>query len=174
MSVPGMTPTRFYGPSVLRLDLPRGGAQPAAWRWILATVLAVGASLLACLGLAYIAVVLYPDLAGYGHFQFGDYSRLTIIGVIGACVGWPVVAWFTTRARRLYLWLAIVVTVVSLAPDAWILHTGQPPAGVATLIAMHFALALITYPAMVFLAPQKSSHSAQSQVHGQAPNTRRR
>jgi hypothetical protein len=155
----GASPTRFYGPSILRLDLPWGRAQPSAWRWILATVLAVGASLLACLGLAHIAVVLDPDLAGYGHFQFADYGRLTIVGVVGACVGWPIVTWLTTSARRLYLWLAVVVTVFSLAPDVWILHTGQPPAGVATLVAMHFALAVITYPATVFLAPQRLRQS---------------
>ena len=157
MSAQRTTSNRFYGPAFLRLDLPRGAARPSAWRWILGTVAAVGASLLACFALARIAVALSPALAGYGHFQFGDYSKLTIIGVIVACVGWPVVAWFTTSARRLYLWLAIAVTVVSLAPDVWILHLGQPPAGVATLVVMHFALAAITYPAMICVAPQRST-----------------
>jgi hypothetical protein len=151
----GTTPTGFYGPSILRLDLPQGDAQPPAWRWILATVLAVGASLLACFALAQLAIALLPSLAGYGHFQFGDYGRLTVIGVAAACVGWPIVTWFTTTARRLYLWLAIAVTVIGLAPDAWILHLGQPVAGVATLVAMHLALAVITYPSMVFIAPQR-------------------
>lgn len=155
-------PTRFYGPAALRLDLPRGSAQPAVWRWILATVLAVVGSLLACFVLALLATALIPSLAGYGHFQFSDYSKLTIIGVIAACVGWPIVTWFTTSARRLYLWLAIIVTVVSLAPDAWILHLGQPAAGVATLIVMHFALALITYPVMVFVSPQRPRRAAKS------------
>jgi hypothetical protein len=51
--------------------------------------------------------------------------------------------------------LAILVTVVSLAPDFWILHLGQPAGGVLTLIAMHFALAVITFPVIVFLAPQQ-------------------
>jgi hypothetical protein len=157
MTTPESSPSRFFGPATLRLDLPRGTAQPTIWRWIVGTIVAVGASLLACFGLAHLAVVLDPALAGYGHFQFSDYSRLTIIGVIGACVGWPVVSWFTTSARRLYLWLAIVVTVVSLAPDVWILHLGQPAAGVATLVVMHFALAVVTFPCMVFLAPQRSS-----------------
>jgi hypothetical protein len=117
----------------------------------------VGASLVACFGLARVAIARDPTLAGYGHFQFADYGRLTVIGVIGACIGWPLVAWFTTTARRLYLWLAIAVTVVGLAPDVWILHLGQPAAGVATLVAMHFALAIITFPAMVYLAPQRRS-----------------
>ena len=157
MSIPGTTSNRYYGPSIFRFDLPRGTAQPSVWRWILATILAVCASLLACFGLAHLAILLDPTLAGYGHFRFGDYSRLTIIGVIAACAGWPVVTWFTTSARRLYLWLAITVTVVSLAPDVWILHLGQPTAGVATLIVMHFALAVVTFPVMVFLAPQRAT-----------------
>lgn len=147
----------FVGPPVLRLDLPRGSAQPALWRWFVATVVAGGLSLAACLGLAALASALSPALVGYGHFQFDDYSKLTILGVFGACLGWPIVAWLTTSARRLYLWLAIAVTVVSLAPDLWILQLGQPAGGVATLIAMHVALALITYPAMVFLAPQQNA-----------------
>jgi hypothetical protein len=56
-------------------------------------------------------------------------------------------------------WLALVVTVVSLAPDAWILHLGQPADAVAILIAMHFALALITYPALILIAPQRQALS---------------
>ncbi|HEY4266553.1 MAG TPA: hypothetical protein VGM94_00030 [Galbitalea sp.] len=155
MNTQQTNPNRYYGPAFLRLDLPRGAARPSAWRWVLGTAIAVGASLLACFGLAWIAVAVSPGLAGYGHFQFGDYSKLTIVGVIVACIGWPTITWFTTQARRLYLWLAIAATVVSLAPDAWIFHLGQPPLGVATLVVMHFALAVITYPAMVFIAPQR-------------------
>jgi hypothetical protein len=157
MSAPGARGGRFAGPAAFRLDLPRGTAQPSVWRWIVATILAVLASLAACFGLAHFASALDPAIAGYGHFQVGDYAKLTIVGVIGACVGWPVVAWFTSQGRRLYLWLAIAVTLVGLAPDAWILYQGQPAAGVATLVAMHFALAIITYPAMVFLAPQRGN-----------------
>jgi hypothetical protein len=162
VSARASTPARFFGPAFLRLDLPFGKAQPSAWRWVLATILAVGTSLLACFVLARLAVVWDPALSGYPHFQFRDYALLTIVGVFGACVGWPLVSWFSSRGRRLYLWLAIAVTVVSLAPDAWILHLGQPAAGVATLNGMHFALGVITLPAMVFIAPQRTpgGHSA--------------
>jgi hypothetical protein len=149
--------TRQTGPAFLRLDLPRGRTQPSPWRWVLATAVAIGASLLACFGLAHLAVAWDPSLSGYGHFAFGDYARLTVIGVFGACVGWPLACWFSSQASRLYLWVAIAVTLVSLAPDAWILHLGQPAAGVATLAVMHFALAIITFPAMVFLSPQRTS-----------------
>jgi hypothetical protein len=145
----------FVGPRVFRLDLPRGSAQPSWWRWVLGTFVAIGASLLLCLALAKLASAADPGLAAYGHFQFSDYSRLTIVGVLGACVGWPLMTWFSSSARRVYLYAAIVVVLVSLAPDAWILHLGQPAVGVATLAAMHIGLGLVTYPAMVFIAPQR-------------------
>jgi Family of unknown function (DUF6069) len=148
----------------LGLDLPRGTNQPSAWRWLVATVVAVGASLAACFALARLGVALFPSTAGYGHFAFSDYSKLTIIGVLAACVAWPIITLVTTHARRLFLWLAVLVTVASLAPDAWILHLGQPPEGVAVLVAMHFALALITYPALVFIAPQRQALSREPVV----------
>ena len=145
------------GPRFLTLDLPAGSAQPVLWRWVVATAIAVGGSLAACFALARIGVALFPATAGYEHFAFVDYSRLTVVGVLGACVAWPIVTLVTTRARRLFFWLAVIVTIVSLAPDAWILHFGQPVEEVAVLVVMHFALALVTYPALVFIAPQRDT-----------------
>jgi len=139
----------------LKLDFPGGRAQPSPLRWVVATIIAVGLSLLACFGLAALGVAIFPSTVGYGHFQFADYSRLTIVGVLAACIAWPVVTLVTTRGRWLFFWLALVVTIVSLAPDAWILHLGQPANAVAILIAMHFALAFITYPALILIAPQR-------------------
>ena len=143
------------GPRFLRLDFPAGAAQPSPWRWVIATIVAVGGSLAACFVLARLGVALFPSTAGYEHFAFADYSKLTIVGVLGACLAWPLVTLVTTHGRRLLLWLAVIVTIASLAPDAWILHQGQPAQGVAVLVVMHFALALITYPALVFIAPQR-------------------
>lgn len=140
---------------VLRLDFPRGSAQPRLWRWIVGTIVAIGASLLLCAGLAAAAIAADPSLAGYGHFQFADYAKLTILGVFAACVGWPILTWLTTSGRILYLWAAILVVLASLLPDLWILHLGQPVAGVLTLMLMHVGLGVITYPAMVFIAPQR-------------------
>lgn len=145
-----------YGPAWLRLDMPGRVAQPVLWRWIIATVTAIGLSLLACAILALITTQLFPSTIGYGHFQFSDYSKLTIIGVSVACVGWPFVTWITTNGRRLYLWLGIIATIVSLAPDLWILDLGQPPAGVATLAVMHVALGVVTYLSMILIAPQRT------------------
>jgi hypothetical protein len=152
--------TEYVGPRALRLDLPMGQAQPSWWRWILGTIVAVLGSLLVCFALAKIVSSADPSIAGYPHFEFSDYSRLTIIGVLGACIGWPIVTLFSTTARRIYLGAAIIVVVVSFAPDLWILHQQQPLIGVATLALMHIGLGLVTYPAMVFIAPQRLRKTA--------------
>ena len=34
---------------------------------------------------------IFPATRGYQHFRFSDYATLTIIGVLIACVAWPVV-----------------------------------------------------------------------------------
>ena len=138
----------------LRLDSPWGAAQPGAVRCVLATLVAVVGSILACWVVATATIALVPATAGYEHFRFSDYARLTVIGVVLAGIAWPLVTLLSSRARRLYLWLAIAVTVVSFAPDLWILRQGQPAAGVAALIVMHIALFAITYPTLVFGAPQ--------------------
>jgi hypothetical protein len=152
---PEMRTGTLIGPQFLTLDMPGRTRQPSLWRWIVGTLAAIGLSLAACAALAAIATHLFPSTVGYGHFQFSDYSKLTIIGVFAACVGWPFVIWITSRARRLYLWLGILATVLSLAPDLWILHLGQPAVGVATLAVMHIALGIITYGGMVLIAPQR-------------------
>ena len=138
-----------------RLDLPRGTAQPSLARVLVATVVAVAGSMLACWLLAAAAVHLDPSLQGYDHFKFADYAKLGIPGVVVACAAWPVVTWFSSRARRIFLLLAVLVTVASFAPDLWIGIHGQPAAGVWTLVLMHVALLVVTYPALVLIAPQR-------------------
>ncbi|RFA12971.1 hypothetical protein B7R21_08980 [Subtercola boreus] len=138
-----------------RLDMPLGRAQPSLLRFVVATVVAVGGSLLACAGLAQLGVVLFPATKGYEHYGFADYGKLTIIGVVLASVAWPLVTLLSTHARWLYFWLAVIVTVVGFAPDVWILWKGQPAGAVFILMLMHIALALITFPALVFIAPQR-------------------
>jgi hypothetical protein len=143
--------------SFLRIDFPLGHAQPSVWRWLLATLIAVAGSVAACGVLVIVGESAFPATIGYVHFQFADYGKLTIIGVLFACCAWPFVTLVSSRARRLFLILAVLVTLVSFAPDAWILHEGQPAEAVSILIAMHVALAVITYPALVFVAPQRRS-----------------
>jgi hypothetical protein len=137
------------------LDFPGGAAQPRAWRFVVATIAAVALSIAACAGLVAVGVRVFPSTAGYEHFQFGDYTRLTVIGVVIASLGWPVACYVSTRARRLYLVLAVLVSIAALAPDAWILYHGQPAQAVLVLVWMHLALAVITYLSMVLIAPQR-------------------
>ncbi|CAN5138800.1 hypothetical protein BH11ACT4_BH11ACT4_08200 [soil metagenome] len=151
-----MTTSSVCGPAVLHLDFPWGIAQPRLWRWIAATVVAIGLSIAACAALAALGIALVPSTVSYEHYQFEDYAKLTIIGVLGASIGWPLITLVTTRARRLYLWSAIAVTILSFAPDAWILRGGQPAPAVTDLAIMHVAVAVVTYLSMIIIAPQRA------------------
>ena len=142
------------------LDFPSGAAQPQAWRFVVATVVAIALSIAACAGLVAIGIRVFPSTVGYEHFQFGDYTKLTVIGVVIASLGWPAACYVTTRARRLYLVLAVLVSIAALAPDAWILYQGQSAQAVLVLVWMHAALAVITYLSMVLIAPQRRRSSA--------------
>ena len=103
--------------------------------------------------LVAIGEAVFPSTKGYVHFRFSDYSKLTIIGVIIACAAWPIVTRISSAPRWLFFRLAIVVTIVLLLPDLYILHQGQPPKAVAVLMCMHLAIAVVTYNALVRLAP---------------------
>jgi len=143
-----------------RIDLPGLRAQPRAGRFALATLVAVVGSVAACALLAIAGAALFPSTRGYEHFQFADYTKLTVVGVLIACAGWLVACALSSRARRLYLWAAVAVTIVSFAPDVWILMRGQSAEGVFVLAIMHVAVAIITYVAVVFIARQRDAATA--------------
>jgi hypothetical protein len=145
------------------IDFPAGTAQPRLFRFLLATVVAVLVSLAACAALVAIGTTVFPSTIGYEHFRFGDYAKLTIIGVVLASFGWPTTTFVSSRARKPYLVLAVLVSIVALAPDAWILYQGQSPLAVLVLVAMHVALAVITYASLVFIAPQRDQLAARPQ-----------
>ena len=90
------------------------------------------------------------------HFQFHDYAKLTVIGVVIAGAAWPIVARMSSAPRWLFFRLAIAVTLVLFLPDVYIWHQGQPAQAVAVLMAMHVAIALITYNLLVHLAPVRA------------------
>ena len=125
-------------------------------RVALATVLSVMLSSAADAALVVIGEHLWPATKGYGHFQFSDYAKLTIVGVLIACAAWPIVTRMSSAPHRLFFRLAIAVTVVLWLPDLWILHKGQSAQGVAVLMVMHLAIALITYNLLVHLAPVRN------------------
>jgi hypothetical protein len=111
----------------------------------LATVASIIGSVLADALLVVSGEAAFPSTRGYVHFRFSDYTKLTVIGVIIACMAWPVVASVSSAPRWLYVRLAIVVTLLLWLPDLYIIHQGQPATAVAVLVAMHLAIALVTY-----------------------------
>jgi hypothetical protein len=143
-----------------RVEYPVAHRPPAWWRVALATVLSVVLSLIADAALVFIGTRLFPATKGYVHFAFGDYSKLTIVGVLIACAAWPVVARLSSAPRWLFFRLAIVVTLVLFAPDLYIWHQGQPSQAVLVLMAMHLAIALVTYNLLVRLAPVRALRAA--------------
>ncbi len=120
---------------------------------VLATVLSIAGSLGADALLVTIGQAIFPATKGYGHFQFSDYGKLTVIGVIIASVAWPIVTRVSSAPRWLFLRLAVLVTLALWLPDLYILYKGQPPRAVAVLMVMHLAIALVTYNLLVRVAP---------------------
>lgn len=153
--LPSVSSRRPLGPAWLLLDLPAGSAQPRWWRWLIAAIVAAVGSVAACWAIAVATAAAFPSTAGYDHFAFGDYAKLTLAGVALAVVVWPIATLLSSRARRLYLVVAVLALVASFVPDAWILYRGQPLIGVAALAVMHVAVGAVTVAALLGLAPQR-------------------
>jgi hypothetical protein len=145
---------------LIHLDFAPKHEHPSAGRLALATVVSVVGSLVVDALLVVIAQAVFPSTKGYAHFQFGDYSKLTVIGVIIACVAWPITTRITSQPRWMFFRMAILVTLVLWLPDVYILVSGQPGKAVAFLFLMHLAIAVVTYNALVHLAPVRARRSA--------------
>jgi hypothetical protein len=128
-------------------------------------VLSIGGSLLIDALLVSVGTTLISSTRGYAHFQFSDYAKLTVIGVVIACAAWSVVTRVSSSPRWLFLRLAIVVTLVLYVPDLWLLARGQPADAVAVLMTMHLAIALVTYNALVHVSPVRPE-AGQGRVEG--------
>jgi hypothetical protein len=124
-------------------------------RLVVATALSIAGSLLADGALVAIGTAVFPSTRGYVHFGFPDYAKLTVVGVLIACVAWLVVTRVSSTPRWLFFRLAIAVTLVLFLPDVWLLLRGAPPEAVGVLVAMHVAVALVTYNALVRVAPAR-------------------
>jgi hypothetical protein len=140
-----------------RVDLAPAHRQPSSLHVAIATVASVAGSLAADAILVVIGQAIFPSTKGYVHFQFSDYSKLTIIGVLIACAAWPIVTRVSSAPRWLFFRLAIAVTLVLWLPDLYILHLGQPVQAVAVLMVMHLAIAVVTYNCLVHIAAIKSN-----------------
>jgi len=71
----------------------------------------------------------------------------------------------TSQPRRLFLQAAIVITIVLFAPDAYIWHNGASGKAVFVLVWMHVAIAIVTYNALVHLAPVGRTRRRQRPRH---------
>jgi hypothetical protein len=134
------------------VDFAPAHRQPVTISVLVATAISIAGSLAADALLVTIGQAIFPSTRGYVHFQFSDYGKLTVIGVLIACLAWPIVTRISSAPRWLFLRMAMVVTLVLWLPDVYILTRGQPTRAVAVLLAMHLAIAVVTYNCLVHIA----------------------
>lgn len=156
-------------PAALRPLLARASVDLAPLhrppRWLLlamAAAVALAGSLVADAVAVHVTTSAFPATARFSHFRLADYGALTVVGVLGASVAWPVVARVSSAPRRVYFRLAVVATAVLWLPDGLLLFLGEPGPGVAALMVMHLLIALITYNALVRLAPVRPWPAAEA------------
>ena len=137
---------------VARIDWSRRRPQPSVVTLAIAVVLSVAGSLTADALIVLVGTSVFPSTRGYAHFRFPDYATLTIIGVPIACAAWPIVARVSSVPRWLFFRLAVMVTLVLWLPDVDLLIRHQPVRAVAVLVAMHLAIAIVTYNILVRVA----------------------
>jgi hypothetical protein len=155
-----LPPSRDRVLSLVRVDFAPAHRQPSAARVVIASVVSVAGSLAADALLVVIGTAIFPATKGYVHFRFSDYAKLTVIGVVIACLAWPAVTRISSSPRWLFAWMAVLVTLVLWLPDLYILANGQPPRAVAVLMVMHLAIALVTYNSLVHIAPAAPAAAA--------------
>ena len=141
--------------AIARIDWTPAPNQPSAARLAIATLIAIIGSLCADAIIVTIGTHLLPGTAGYGHFRFSDYAKLTIIGVVIGAAGWPVLTHVSSAPRWLYGRLTVLISLALFLPDAWLLIRGQPLNEVAVLMVMHAAVAAVIYCSMVLIAPAR-------------------
>lgn len=159
MAAPSRKGTISFSPAIdrglryFKVDFAPVPVQPSVARLVMATVVALVGSLAADGLLVALGTRVFPSTKGYVHFQFADYAKLTVIGVVIACIGWPVITRISSVPAWLFLRMAIVVTLVLFLPDLWIFTHGATAQAVSVLLAMHVAIAVVTYNSLVRIAP---------------------
>lgn len=146
--------------ALAKVDFAPKHQQPTAALVVFATIVALAGSLALDAILVAAGTRIFPSTVGYVHFRFSDYGKLTAIGVLIACTAWPVVTRISSSPRWVFVRMATVVTLVLWLPDLYILVKGQPAKAVAVLMIMHLAIAVVTYNALVRLAPVRRARSA--------------
>src|SRR4030088_2972041 len=102
--------------SLGRLDFSPPHRQPSPARPVLATIPSIAGSLAADAILVVLGTAVFPSTRGFAHFQLSDYAKLTVAGVIIACVAWPVVTRISSAPRWLFFWLGILLTLGLFLP----------------------------------------------------------
>ncbi len=145
---------------VSRLDFVPAERQPTWTRCFVATLLAITGSLGADAAFVALGKALFPKTVHYSHFQFWDYSTLTVIGVLVACAGWPVITRLSLTPTWIYFRLALLISFVLLAPDVYIwLVQDQITQGVFVLVWMHLAIGVVTYYCVTRIAPAGAANA---------------
>ena len=85
--------------SLVRVDFAPRHRQPSAAMVIVATLASLIGSLLAEAALVAVGTAIFPSTKGFVHFRFSDYAKLTVIGVVVACVAWPIVTRMSSAPR---------------------------------------------------------------------------
>jgi len=136
-----------------RIEPSTGHARPEIARLAVATALAVAGSLLAGALLVAVGTHLFHASKGYEHFRLVDYATLTVIGVVAACLAWPILARISATPRWLFFRLTCLVTLVLWLPDLALVLRHHPIRAVVVLMVMHLAVAVVTYQCLVRVAP---------------------
>ena len=76
--------------------------QPPPARVVATAVVSVAGALAADAALLTIGTAVSPAPRGYGHFRCHDYAGLTVIGVVIACLAWPIVTRISAQPRWLF------------------------------------------------------------------------
>ncbi len=166
------TPYHVRATARLHVDWSRRHPHPAPAAVAAAALVAAAGSLAADWLLVALWTRVEPTAHGYAHFRRSDYATLTVIGVLAACAAWPAVCRISPTPRWLFLRLAVLVTVVTWLPDVYLLAHGQPPRDVGVLMILHLAVAVVTYQAVVRLAPPRPAGSRRAGDGGAAVHRR--
>lgn len=137
---------------VARVDRAPAHRPPSTASVVVASIGALVGSLGVDALLVAGGTALFPSTRGFAHFRVFDYGALTTIGVLAACVAWPVVTRVSSAPRWLFFRLAILVTLAAFVPDLLLIVKGEPVKAVAVLMTMHLGIALVTYNLLVRLA----------------------
>jgi len=144
--------------ALLRLDSAPAHRRPDPLRLVLASLCALAGSLAGDALLVAVGTAVFP----------ATYGKLTVIGVLIACAAWPVTTRISSDPRWLFLRLAVLVTLVLLLPDVYILEQGQSAQAVAVLMVMHVVIGVVTYEALVRLAPVRAARRSAASMLGSA------